>query len=82
MEPGRTLGLNVLLVSGLLYCFQGTAIMVFYFSKWNVPVFLRTIIYFIFFFQSFGAILLAVIGVIDVWADTRKLNSTEQETDT
>jgi uncharacterized protein YybS (DUF2232 family) len=81
-ESGRVLGLNILLVSGLLYCFQGTAIMVFYFSKWNVPVFLRAIVYIIFFFQSFGAIFLAVIGVIDVWADTRKLNSTEQETDT
>ncbi len=73
MEPGRTLGLNVLLVSGLIYCFQGTAIMVFYFNKWKVPVFLRTVIYIIFFFQSFGAILLAAVGVIDVWADVRKL---------
>ncbi len=82
MEPGRTLGLNVLLVSGLIYCFQGTAIMVFYFSKWNVPVFLRTVIYIIFFFQSIGAILLAVIGVVDVWADVRKLSSTEQNTET
>lgn len=73
MEPGRTLGLNVLLLSGLIYCFQGTAIMVFYFRKWNVPVFLRTVIYIIFLFQSFGAIFLAVVGVIDVWADIRKL---------
>lgn len=82
MEAGRTLGLNVLLVSGLIYCFQGTAIMVFYFSKWNVPVFLRIVIYIIFFFQSLGAIFLAVVGVIDVWADSRKLSSTEQDTET
>ncbi len=82
IEAGRTLGLNVLLVSGLIYCFQGTAIMVFYFSKWNVPVFLRTVIYIILFLQSLGAIFLAVVGVVDVWADSRKLNSTEQDTET
>ncbi len=79
---GRTIGINVLLVSGLLYCFQGLSILVFYFYKWSVPVFLRSIIYVILFFQSFGAIILAIIGVIDVWADVRKLNSPEQETDT
>jgi len=66
----------------LLYCFQGTAIMVFYFSKWNVPIFLRLVIYIILFFQSLGAILLAVVGVVDVWADSRKLSSTEQDTET
>ncbi len=80
-EPGRTLGLNLLLISGLLYCFQGTAIMIFYFYKWSVPVLLRTIIYLILFFQSFGAIFLAVIGVADVWFDIRKLNSSEQDSE-
>jgi len=81
MEPGRTIGLNLLLISGLLYCFQGTSIMIFYFYKWSVPVLLRTIIYLILFFQSFGAIILAVIGVADVWFDVRRLNSSETESD-
>ena len=81
MEPGRTIGMNILLVTGLLYCFQGIAIMLFFFYKWSVPVFLRTVIYVILFFQSFGVVLLAVLGVVDVWADVRRLNSTEQETD-
>ena len=81
IEPGRTIGLNVLLISGLLYCFQGTSIMIFYFYKWSVPVLLRTLIYLILFFQSFGAIFLAIIGVVDVWVDMRKLNSSKQESD-
>ncbi len=81
MGPGRIIGLNLLLISGLLYCFQGTSIMIFYFYKWNVPVLLRTIIYLILFFQSFGAVFLAIIGVADVWFDVRKLNSSEQESD-
>jgi len=82
LEPGRTVGLNMLLVTGLLYCFQGIAIVLFYFYKWSVPRFLRAIIYVILFFQSFGAIFLAILGVIDIWFDLRRLHSAENETDT
>ncbi|MBL4902334.1 MAG: DUF2232 domain-containing protein [Desulfocapsa sp.] len=81
IEPGRTIGINVLMISGLLYCFQGVAIMLFYFSKWRVPLFLRTLIYVLLFFQTFGVILLATLGVADVWTDIRRLNKTDQETD-
>ena len=81
IEPGRTIGSNVLMVSSLLYCFQGIAIMLFYFSKWNVPLFLRTLIYVLLFIQTFGVILLGVIGVADVWFDIRRLNKPDQETD-
>lgn len=81
VEPGRTIGLNMLLISGLLYCFQGLSIVVFYFNKWNLPIFVRTVIYLILFFQSFGAIFLALIGLADVWVDIRKLNKTPQDSD-
>lgn len=81
MEPGRTVGLNLLLITGLLYCFQGIAIVLFYFYKWSVPHFLRAIIYVILFFQSFGAIFLAILGVVDIWFDLRRLHRAENETD-
>lgn len=81
MEPGRTIGINVLIISGLLYSFQGLAIMLFFFYKWSVPVFVRSVIYVILFFQSFGAVFLAALGVVDVWADTRKLNTPSEETE-
>jgi len=81
MEPGRTIGINVLMVSGLLYCFQGISIMLFYFSKWNVPLILRTLIYVLLFFQTFGLILLGILGVADVWIDIRKLNRQSTEED-
>lgn len=79
LEPGRTIGINVLMVSTLLYCFQGIAIMLFYFSKWSVPLFLRTLIYVLLFFQTFGVVLLGILGVADVWTDIRRLNSSEHE---
>jgi hypothetical protein len=81
-ESGRILGLNILMLSTLLYCFQGLAILLFLFSKWSVPLLLRTLIYVLLFFQSFGVILLAILGVADVWLDVRKLKSSLQETDT
>ncbi len=76
-EAGKVLGINLLLLICLIYCFQGMAILVFYMSKWNVPIFLRTIIYLILLFQSMGAILLGILGVVDVWTDMRNLNSGE-----
>lgn len=81
-EPGRTIGVNVLMVSALLYCFQGLAILLFYFSKWSVPLFLKTLIYVLLFFQSFGVVILAILGVADVWTDLRKIKSSQQEIDT
>ena len=82
VEPGKTIGLNLLIITGLLYSFQGIAVMLFYFYKWSVPVFLRTLIYVILFFQSFGAIFLALLGMADIWFDIRRLQNTENETDT
>ncbi len=79
LDPGRVIGLNILMIAGLLYCFQGTAIMLFYFSKWSVPLFLRTFVYILLFFQTFGVIVLGIVGVADVWTDFRKLKNTEQE---
>ncbi len=82
IEPGRTIGLNILMVTGLLYCFQGIAIMLFYFYKWSVPLFLRTVIYVILFFQSFGTIFLALLGIADIWFDIRRLQRDKNGTDT
>lgn len=82
MEPASTIAINVLMVTTLMYCFQGMAIMLFYFSKWSVPLLLRTLIYVLLFFQTFGVILLGILGVADVWLDLRRLNSSEQESDT
>ncbi len=81
IEPASTISINVLMVTTLMYCFQGMAIMLFYFSKWSVPLFLRILIYVLLFFQTFGVILLGILGVADVWTDLRRLNSSEQETD-
>jgi uncharacterized protein YybS (DUF2232 family) len=69
----RIIGLNVLIVLSLIYFFQGFSIFVFFLHKWGVPLFLRFMLYGMMLFQSFGTVLLLVVGIGDVWLDLRRL---------
>lgn len=69
----RTTGYNLLLIAGVIYCFQGIAIVLFFLDKWKAPVLIRSLLYVIFFFQSLGTFFLSVIGLADVWFDLRHL---------
>ncbi len=63
----------LLLVSVLLYFFQGLAVFIHLLDKWNVPGFFRLALYFILIIQSYGLIFLAILGFADVWLNFRKL---------
>lgn len=67
----RIIGFNLLLIVGVIYCFQGLAIALFFLDKWKVPVLVRSLLYAILFFQSLGTIFLSVLGLVDVWFDLR-----------
>ncbi len=69
----RLIGLNVLIVLSLVYFFQGFSIFVFFLHKWGVPLFFRFVLYGMMLFQSFGTVLLLVVGIGDVWLDLRRL---------
>lgn len=66
----------LMMVSGLLYFFQGLAVLIALLERWRVPPFVRMILYLIFFLQTYGLMLLAVLGLIDVWCDFRKTKET------
>ncbi len=72
--PLSMIGLNGLIVSATLYFFQGLAIAASFFDKWSVPRFFRVLIYGLIFIQTYGIIILSFLGLIDVWADFRKLD--------
>jgi len=73
-------GLWILLVSGLLYLFQGLALFVYFLEKWRMPIYLRLLLYTILAIQSYGLLLLAVFGLADTWLDVRKLSkNTDKE---
>ena len=77
-EPLNIIGLNVLLIWGALYAIQGLAILVSLLAKWAVPAPFRTLIYILLVIQSYGIVLLIIVGVADVWSDFRHLNKKEE----
>lgn len=65
-------GLNLGLVLGVLYFTQGIAILSFFLKKWTVPPIVKGIIYIMLLMQIYGLVLLAAIGLADVWLMFRK----------
>jgi len=76
--PISTIGLNVLIVCITVYFFQGLAIVASLLNKWSVPMLIRVLIYALIFIQTYGIIILSFLGLLDVWADFRKLNHVEK----
>lgn len=59
----------------LLYFFQGLAVFISLLERWRVPFFVRIMLYIVLIVQSYGLILLAVLGLSDVWINFRKQTS-------
>lgn len=70
--PLRDAGAWLLMTVGWLYFFQGLAVFIALLERWRVPPFVRMILYIVFILQSYGLLLLAVLGLIDVWFNLRK----------
>jgi uncharacterized protein YybS (DUF2232 family) len=64
---------NVLLVLGACYFFQGLAIVNFFFHKNHVPRFVRAVVYLFIVFQQVFTLLVAGLGLFDLWIDFRRL---------
>jgi uncharacterized protein YybS (DUF2232 family) len=77
----RSVAVNLLILLSIIYCFQGFSVCVFFMNKWNVPLLFRSFIYVMIVFQSFGTLLLLIIGVADIWFDYRKLSAPETGSD-
>ena len=73
-HPLNMLGLNGLIICCTVYFFQGLAIAASLLNKWSVPRIIRVLIYALIFIQTYGIIVLSFLGLVDVWADFRKLN--------
>ncbi|MEW6289346.1 MAG: DUF2232 domain-containing protein [Thermodesulfobacteriota bacterium] len=66
------ISLNCVLVIGVVYFFQGLAVLTCLFNKWNVPWAFRFFVYALILIQAYGIIFLSIAGLIDVWFDLRK----------
>lgn len=60
------------IVASLLYFFQGLAVLIALLERWKVPVFVRIILYFVLLIQSYSLVLLAILGLSDVWLNMRQ----------
>lgn len=68
----KDIGLNLIILVGTIYLFQGLAVLGFLLDKWQVATPLRILIFLLIVFQAYGIIILVVFGLADVWANFRK----------
>ena len=66
-------GLNLLILSSLVYCLQGAAIAIFFLEARAIPFFLWIVLFLFIFTQPLLIGILIGMGVFDLWADFRKL---------
>jgi uncharacterized protein YybS (DUF2232 family) len=74
VEPLRTIGLNGLIVFVALYFLQGLSIAAFLFRRFQLPRFLATLSVVLLVFQPFFTLVVAGLGLFDVWFAFRQLN--------
>ena len=68
------LGINLMLVMGTVYFFQGLAIVAFFFERWKAPLFVKGFVYAVLFLERIASMGVAALGLFDVWFDFRKHN--------
>ena len=64
-------GIWLFMLSAVAYLFQGLAVCLSLLHRWHVPRYLRAVIFFVLAVQSYGLVLLALLGLSDVWIDFR-----------
>ena len=70
--PGL-IAINALILVALAYAMQGLAMIKFFFDSRRLPAVAQLVLIFLVVSQSFGLMALAILGLIEVWADFRRL---------
>lgn len=78
VSPVTTPALNILLITTMLYLFQGMAVISALIAKHSVPALLRILLYAMLIIQPYLLALVAGIGLFDLWVDFRT-PKTQQE---
>lgn len=68
-------GVNLLVILGVVYFFQGMAVIAFWFEKKNAPRFLRAGLYLLIVVEAFLAVGVALAGLFDIWFNFRRLEN-------
>lgn len=67
-----TMGENALLVFSAVYCVAGISVAQFLFERFRVPRWIRWATWLLIGIQWYGMLMLAALGLADVWVDFRK----------
>ena len=73
----RPVGFNLLIVVGSVYGVAGFCIILFFFNKFRLPFFMRWIGYILILLQPFILTGVAMLGLLDLWFDFRKIRKPE-----
>ena len=73
----KMLGINGLIVTMMIYFFQGIAIVSFYFQKKQFPRLLRVLLYGLMAIQQPLLLLVVAAGFFDIWIDFRRIRKVE-----
>lgn len=65
-------GMNLLIISSLVYLFQGLAITAFFFRQKKVPKMFRLLFYGLILVQQYMLVVIIAFGLFDLWVDFRK----------
>lgn len=66
-------GLNFMILVVTTYLLQGLVLVNFFLNKWKWPLILRVFLYIILLFQPIFLMLIAMLGIFDVWFNFRRL---------
>lgn len=71
-EESTVIGMNLLILCGLIYLFQGLAIASFFFRQKRIPAMFRWLFYTLLLVQQYMLIIVIAFGLFDMWVDFRK----------
>jgi uncharacterized protein YybS (DUF2232 family) len=69
----RLVGVNVIIVLLTIYFFHGLSILLFFLSKYRMPLWIRAGVYALIAFQQIFAIVIVGAGLFDQWVDFRRI---------
>ena len=72
VEGAVIVGMNLLILCGLIYLFQGLAIAAFFFREKRIPMMFRGLFYALLMIQQYMLIIVIAFGLFDLWVDFRK----------
>ena len=75
----KTIGLNLLITLGIIYFFQGVAVLLAILDRFKTPKPVRFLIYVLLVIQTYSVFLIAILGVIDTWKDLGKIYEQPKE---